>query len=64
MLLACLLLGAFLAWAAQAVDWIGLHDRPWQRVGLLAACLIAAIALYFACLLATGLKLRQFIRRG
>ena len=63
-LLACTLLGAFLAWAAQAIDWIGLRDHPWQRVGLLAACLAAAIALYFACLLATGLKLRQFIRRG
>jgi putative peptidoglycan lipid II flippase len=57
-------LGAFLAWAAQAVDWIGLREHPWRRVGLLAGCLVTAIGLYFACLLATGLKLRQFIRRG
>jgi putative peptidoglycan lipid II flippase len=63
-LLACALLGAFLAWAAHAIDWIGLREHPWQRIGLLAACLAAAIALYFACLLAAGLKLRQFIRRG
>lgn len=57
-------MGAALAWAAQAVDWIGLRQQPWQRVGLMAACLAGAILLYFACLLATGLKLRHFVRRG
>jgi putative peptidoglycan lipid II flippase len=57
-------MGAALAWAAQAVDWIGLREQPWQRVGLMAACLAGAIGLYFACLLATGLKLRHFVRRG
>ena len=38
--------------------------RPWTRAGLLAGCIAAAVLLYFASLLASGLKLRQFIRRG
>ena len=63
-LLASALLGALLAWAAHAVDWIGLRAHPWQRIGLLAACLAAAAALYFGCLAASGLRLRQFVRRG
>jgi len=58
------LLGGLLAWAAQAIDWLGLRVHPWQRIGLLAACLGAAALLYFGSLLATGLKLRQFARRG
>jgi len=63
-LLASALLGALLGWAAHAVDWIGLRAHPWQRIGLLAACLAGAAALYFACLAATGLRLRQVVRRG
>ena len=31
---------------------------------LLAACLAGAVLLYFATLLASGLRLRQFVRRG
>jgi putative peptidoglycan lipid II flippase len=58
------LLGGWLAWAAQAIDWLGLREHPWQRIGLLAGCLGAAALLYFGCLLASGLRLRQFIRRG
>jgi putative peptidoglycan lipid II flippase len=63
-LLAAALLGGLLAWAAQAVDWIGLREHPWQRAGWLAACLAGAVLLYFSTLLATGLRLRQFVRRG
>jgi putative peptidoglycan lipid II flippase len=57
-------LGGLLFWAAQAVDWIGLRAHPWQRIGLVAACLAGAGLLYFGCLLATGMRLRQFVRRG
>ena len=63
-LLASVMLGGLLAWGAQAIDWIELRERPWVRIGWLAAILGAAAALYFATLIATGLKLRQFARRS
>jgi putative peptidoglycan lipid II flippase len=58
-----LLTGA-LAWAAQAVDWIGLRGQPWQRAGAIAGVLGGVAALYFAALAASGLRVRQFMRRG
>jgi putative peptidoglycan lipid II flippase len=61
---ATLILGAGLAWAAQAVDWVRLGSQPGIRVAWLAAALGSAAAVYFAVLAATGLRLRQFIRRG
>ncbi len=63
-LLATALLAGGLAWAASAIDWIALGAAEWRRVGLLAACLAGAAVLYFGALLATGLNLRQFARRG
>ena len=63
-LLASALLGALLAWGAHKVDWIGLREQPWRRIGWLAAYLGGAALLYFGTLAATGLKLRQFVRRG
>ncbi len=62
--LACALMGAALWWASGAIDWIALRAQPWTRVGLLAACIAGAVVLYFAVLLGSGLKLRQFMRRG
>ena len=58
------LLGALLAFANQRIDWIGLQAHGWQRAGWLALCLTGAGLLYFGSLLALGLKLRQFVRRG
>lgn len=63
-LVASAVMAAGLAWAAQSVDWLGLRVHPWQRIGAMAACLAAAVLVYFACLLGSGLKLRQFVRRG
>ncbi len=63
-LLASAAMGGGLAWAAAALDWVALRDQPGLRIGALAACLVSAGLLYFGCLLATGLKLRQFARRG
>jgi putative peptidoglycan lipid II flippase len=63
-LLATLVLGAFLAWAQHGIDWLGLRSQPWLRAGAMAACLGGAGALYFGLLLASGLRLRQFMRRG
>jgi putative peptidoglycan lipid II flippase len=62
--LASAVLGALLWWAGQAIDWTALGDRKWLRIGLVAACLGGAALLYFGTLLATGLKLRDFARRG
>ena len=58
---ATLLMSAFLVWAAQHFDWIG--TRSLLRAGLLAALVAGAAAIYFGALLASGLKLRQLLRR-
>ncbi len=58
------LLGAGLAWAAQAVDWIALGRQPALRIGWLALALGGAALLYFGALALFGLSLRQFVRRG
>lgn len=62
--LATALLGGFLGWAEQGVDWIGLGRHEWQRIGAMAGCLLAAAALYFLTLQLTGLKFKQFMRRS
>ena len=61
---ASLALGGWLAWGSQAVDWLGLANQPWLRVGWLALFLGGAAALYFVSLRAMGLKLEHFARRG
>jgi len=63
-LLASVVLGGLLWWAGVAIDWTGLGDRKWLRIGLVAACLAGAALAYFGTLLATGLKPREFARRG
>ena len=61
--LAVLVLGAFLAWGAQYFDWVALRADRVRRAGLLALMVVAAGALYFAVLAATGVKLRSFVKR-
>jgi putative peptidoglycan lipid II flippase len=63
-LLANLLLGAGLAWAAQAVDWIGLQAHWGQRAGGVAAVLGGVALVYFAVLALCGFRLRDFKRRA
>ena len=63
-LLATALLGGLLWWSAHAVDWLGLREHPWVRIGWLVASLVGAALLYFGTLLASGLKLRQFMRHS
>jgi putative peptidoglycan lipid II flippase len=62
--LACAALGALLAWAARAIDWIGLQSQWAQRAGWMAAVLAAAALLYFAVLGLAGLRPAHFRRRG
>jgi putative peptidoglycan lipid II flippase len=58
-----LALGLALAWAAHGIDWIGLQARWGQRVGAVALVLVGVAALYFAVLVACGLRPRHLIRR-
>ena len=62
-LLASALLAAFLLWANTAVPWIALRSDRLMRLGLLILMVCSAVALYFSATWATGLKLRQFLRR-
>jgi putative peptidoglycan lipid II flippase len=62
--LACALLGAALAWAGQAIDWLALRQHPLQRAAWMAAVLPAVAAGYFAVLALTGMRWRDFARRG
>ena len=57
------LLAVFLLWAAGAVSWTGLKTAYFQRIGLLAAVLVASGAIYFVALWVSGLKLRLLMRR-
>jgi putative peptidoglycan lipid II flippase len=61
---ACAALGGLLAWSDRKVDWIGLQAQWAQRSGMMALVLAAAAMLYFAVLLACGLRPRHFRRRG
>jgi putative peptidoglycan lipid II flippase len=60
---ACALLTLFLMWANSAADWTHLRSEGFKRIGLLAVALLASAAIYFVALWATGLKLKQFLRR-
>ena len=61
--LATALLAGGLWWASQAFDWLALRHQPFERVGLLLACLVGAAVIYFGTLLATGLNLKATLRR-
>ncbi len=63
-LLACAALGGLLAWAGYTIDWIGLQAQWGQRAGWMASVLGGAALLYFAVLLASGLRPAHFRRRA
>ena len=58
------LLGGLLFLAERRIDWVGLVNHQAQRIGWLVLCLGGAALLYFGALLASGLKLQQFMRRS
>ncbi len=57
------LLAVFLWWTAHAVSWTALQAVYVQRIGLMALVLLASAAIYFIALWATGMKLKQLLRR-
>ena len=46
------------------IDWCGSGGRDGARIAALALCLVGAALLYFGTLVATGLRVAQFVRRG
>ena len=62
-LLATMLLGVLLHIAEGAVDWTRMRSEG-VRIAWLAGCIAAAAVLYFTTLLSSGLKVRDFMRRG
>ena len=62
-LAACALLAAFLLWANDAFSWLALRSESFKRIWLLALILIGSAAIYLIAIMASGLKLRQFLRR-
>ena len=61
--LATAILGVGLWLAATHIDWVGLRAHIWWRIAALAGCLMGAAVVYFGVLAASGLNLRQAIRR-
>ena len=62
-LLASALLAVFLHWASAAAPWMGLQDQKLKRLFFLLGVVASAVVLYFTATWATGLKLRQLLRR-
>jgi len=61
--LASAVMGGLLFWSQRQFDWIALGQHELQRALTLTAVLLGAIGLYFGLLVASGLNLRQFLRR-
>jgi len=62
--MASALMGVWLAWMGQRVDWMALGQQPGWRVLMLALALSAAGLVYFAVLWVCGVRPRQFMRQG
>jgi len=61
-LVAASALGAALVWAAHGIDWLD-RAHPLLRAFKMAGVLAGVAALYFAVLMALGLRPREFVRR-
>ncbi len=57
------LLSLFLVWASLHFDWLALRAASGQRAALMAGLLVASAVIYFGALWASGLQLRQLLRR-
>ena len=62
-LVAALVLGAGLAWAAHAIDWLD-RAHPFLRAAKMAGVLGGVAAVYVAVLALLGIDLRSFARRA
>ena len=62
--MATVLLTAFLAWTAGSLPWVALKTEPWVRIGWMAAVLTGAVLLYFGALQLMGLRWRALLGRS
>jgi putative peptidoglycan lipid II flippase len=62
--LATVALGAGLAWASEAIDWIAMRSQWGLRAGAMAAVLAGSALGYFAILFALGVRRHDFVRRS
>ncbi|MCF8168826.1 MAG: lipid II flippase MurJ, partial [Rhodoferax sp.] len=60
---ASILLSVFLVWANQAIPWVALHEQKFKRIALLVAVIAAAVFVYFFAIWASGVKIKQLLRR-
>ncbi len=63
-MLVCAVMGAGLAWAAQALPWVGLAAHKGRQVAWLAGCLVGAAVVYFGGLTLAGIRWRSFLRKA
>jgi putative peptidoglycan lipid II flippase len=57
------LLAVFLMWANGAIPWLAMHSEKLMRIGALALVILASVAIYLGAIWATGVNLRQLLRR-
>ena len=62
-LIGCILLAMFLVWASSHFDWIAMRAERYTRIGMLVAVMVASALIYGLSLWASGMKLRQLVRR-
>lgn len=60
--IACALMGGAAWFGAQQIDWLGLKQHAFLRVGALLLLVGACAVVYFSALLAMGFRLRDFKR--
>lgn len=57
-------MSAFVFYAQQSFDWIGLGEQPFLRAAYLIAIVLIAVLIYGLLLLLVGFRLRNFTRPG
>lgn len=62
-LLACALLGAWLATMTFALDWTDMQVTPFLRIGSMAGVLLVSALIYFVTLRLSGLNVINLLRR-
>jgi putative peptidoglycan lipid II flippase len=62
-LLATVVMAGGLAYAGWRIDWLALHAHPLLRAASLGGVIVAAVGVYFAVLVLSGVKLREALRR-
>ena len=62
--LVSVVMGAWMWWSAQAIDWAAWHSQWALRIGALAGVFLVCALIYFGGLAALGMPLKQLMRRN